>query len=60
MTEGFIKKNKDGWITHLPSILFANHTIIKVSTGMTPFRMIYGYEAILSIELNISTWQTLS
>ena len=59
MTEGFTKKGEDGWVTHLPSVLFADRTTIRVSTGMTPFRMIYGYEAILPIELDVPTWQTL-
>ena len=26
---------------------------------MTPFRMLYGYEAILPIKLDVPTWQTL-
>ena len=60
MTKNFIKKSEDDWITHLFSVFFVNYTIIKVSTGITPFRMIYGYEVILPIKLNISMWQTLS
>ena len=56
MTEDFIKKNEDGWVTHLPFVLFANRIIIKVSIGMTLFRMIYGYEVILPIKLNILIW----
>ena len=55
MTEGFIKKNEDGWITYLLSVFLVNCIIIKVSTEMTPFRMIYGYEAILLIKLDVST-----
>ena len=59
MIKNFIKKSEDDWITHLSFIFFVNYTIIKVSTGMTPFHMIYEYEAILPIKLNIPIWQTL-
>ena len=59
MIKDFIKKSEDDWITHLSSVLFADRTIIKISIEMTPFCMIYEYEAILPIKLNVSTWQTL-
>jgi len=59
LTNGFTRHGQDGWVTHLPSVLLADRTTIRTSTGMTPFRMMYGYEAILPIELDVPTWQTL-
>ena len=42
-----------GWISHLSVILMAEKTIIKVSTGMISFHILYGYDAVLSIKLDI-------
>ena len=41
------------WILHLSMILMAERIIIKISTGMIPFHILYEYDAIFSIELNI-------
>ena len=56
----FIRHDQNDWITHLSSVLLADHTIIRMSTEMTSFHMIYEYEVILSIEFNVLTWQTFS
>ena len=59
MTQGGTTTGMDGWVTHLPAVLLADRTTVKASTGMTPFRMLYGEEAVLPIELDVPTWQTL-
>ena len=53
------KKGKNEWVTHLPAVLLADQTTVRASTGMTPFHMLYEYEAVLLIELNVLIWQTL-
>ena len=47
------------WTRHLHSVLWADRTTIRRSTGMTPLRVTTGTEAVLPIELNVPTWQTL-
>ena len=36
------------WETHLPLLLFAYHTVVHTSTGVSPFRMMYGRPSTLS------------
>ena len=55
----FIKHDQDDWVTHLSSVLLADCTIIRMSTEMTLFCMLYEYEMILLIKLDVLTWQTL-
>ena len=52
MLEGMIVKEKK-WISHLSAVLMVEKTIIKVSTEMTSFHILYEYDAVLSIKLNI-------
>ncbi|KAK5837232.1 hypothetical protein PVK06_013042 [Gossypium arboreum] len=54
MTETF----KD-WHEKLPFALFAYHTSIRTSTGATPFSLVYGMEAVLPIEVEISSLRVL-
>jgi hypothetical protein len=56
MTNGGLKN----WVTNLHSVLWADRTTIRRTTGLTPFRLNYGNEAVLPIELEIPTWQTLA
>ena len=56
----FTRHDQNDWVTHFSSILLVNHTIIRMSTEMISFHMLYEYEMILSIKLDILTWQTLS
>ena len=53
--EGIIIEIND-WVTHFPTILLVNKTIIKVSMKIIPFRMLYGEKAMLFIKLNVLTW----
>jgi hypothetical protein len=48
-----------GWVNRLSAVLLADRVTVRVSTGMTPFQMLYGRMAILPIELQVPTWQTL-
>ncbi|KAJ9562122.1 hypothetical protein OSB04_007282 [Centaurea solstitialis] len=45
-----LKEAKGRWVEELPSVLWANRTTSRTSTGQTPFSLVYGCEAILPIE----------
>ena len=42
--------NKDGWNLRIPTILWAYKTTSKKLTGQTPFRLVYGKEAMMPME----------
>ncbi|KAK4269980.1 hypothetical protein QN277_023071 [Acacia crassicarpa] len=39
------------WVDHLYSVLWAYRTTVQTSTGETPFRPTYGYEAMIAVEI---------
>ncbi|KAJ9538340.1 hypothetical protein OSB04_031073 [Centaurea solstitialis] len=45
-----LKEAKGRWVEELPSVLWANRTTPRTSTGQTPFSLVYGCEALLPIE----------
>ncbi|KAJ9544085.1 hypothetical protein OSB04_023792 [Centaurea solstitialis] len=45
-----LKDAKGKWVEELPSILWANRTTPRTSTGQTPFSLVYRCEAVLPIE----------
>ena len=47
------------WDLELPSALWAYRTSVKTSTGFTPFRLVYGKEAILPVEVEIPALKML-
>ena len=55
MTEG----SKGNWVTNLPAVLLADRTTVHQPTGMTPFFMVYGREAVLPVEMRHPTWRVL-
>ncbi|KAJ9555927.1 hypothetical protein OSB04_010541 [Centaurea solstitialis] len=50
-----LKEAKGRWVEELPSVLWANRTTPRSSTGQTPFSLVYGCEAVLPIESYIPT-----
>jgi hypothetical protein len=46
------------WPEELPSILWAFRTIVRIPTGETPFRMTYGSEAVVPVEIGLTTFRT--
>jgi hypothetical protein len=50
-----IEDNPHQWHTFLTYALWADRTTTKVSFGCTPFHLVYGQEAILPTELEISS-----
>ena len=56
---GCLKKKLDAkkgkWVEELPFVLWADRTTPKNSTGQTPYSLVYGCEAVLTLELKIPT-----
>jgi transposase InsO family protein len=53
MLRRMIGIHKTSWQTMLFLVLWAYQTSVKSTTGFTPFRLVYGVEAILPIECEI-------
>ena len=50
---------KGNWVTNLLTVLLAECTTVHQPTGMTPFFMVYGREAVLPVEMRHPTWRVL-
>jgi hypothetical protein len=48
-----------GWTKLWPCILMADRTTVKQPLGMSPYRFVFGQDAVLPIELEVPTWATL-
>uniref|UniRef100_A0A2N9ED79 Uncharacterized protein n=1 Tax=Fagus sylvatica TaxID=28930 RepID=A0A2N9ED79_FAGSY len=46
------------WPEELPSILWAYRTTVRTPTGETPFRMTFGSEAVVPVEIGMTTLRT--
>ena len=46
------------WPEELPNILWAYKTTTRTPTGETPFRLAYGIEAVIPVEIGLTTWRT--
>ena len=46
------------WPKKLPNILWAYRTTARTPTGETPFRLTYGTEAVIPVEIGLTTWRT--
>ena len=53
MLQQMVRKHKSNWHVQLFSMLWAYQTSVKNATGLTPFQLIYGLEAVLLIECEI-------
>ena len=47
------------WDKHLNATLWAYHTSFKASLGLAPFHLVYGQEALLPIEVELSSLKVL-
>ena len=56
---GLTDGGKKAWLPFLPTVLLAARTSIHGPTGLTPFYMVYGREAVLPIETLYPSWRTL-
>jgi hypothetical protein len=46
------------WPEELPSILWAYRTTVRIPTGETPFRITFGSEAVVPVEIGLTTLRT--
>ena len=47
------------WDKHLNAALWAYHTSFRASLGFTPFHLVHGQEALLPIEVELSSLKVL-
>ena len=46
---------KGAWPEELPNVLWAYRTTARTPIGETPFRLTYGTEAVISIEVGVAS-----
>ena len=44
------------WVDNLHAVLWADRTVVRTTTGMSAFRLNYGYDPILPVEEEVPTW----
>jgi len=49
---------KGNWSEQLYHVLWSYHTTIQSSTGETPFRLTYGADAVIPVEIGEPSWRT--
>ena len=50
-----LEKSKGAWVDELPTALWAYRTSYKTATGHTPFTLAYGAEAMLPVEMVVTS-----
>ena len=55
-----MQDNKSDWDEKLDSALWSFRTAFKVTTGMTPFRLIYGLEVVVPMEYVVQSLRVSS
>jgi len=48
------------WVKNLPLVLWADRITTRVSMGFTPYRLVFGQDCILPIELTAVSWATVN
>ena len=48
------------WPDELPSVLWAYYTIARTPTGETPFRLAYGADAVIPVEVGLTSYRVES
>ena len=46
------------WPEELPNILWAYRTTVRTPTGETPFRLTFGTEVVILVEIGLTSWRT--
>jgi hypothetical protein len=64
LTDGYTENgpNRVGrisWTSKLHLAVLADRVTLHAHTGISPFRFVYGFDAVLPIELDVPTWTTL-
>ncbi|KAI9126799.1 hypothetical protein K1719_002395 [Acacia pycnantha] len=63
IVDGLKKRMEDAsfsWVDQLPYVLWGYQTSIQSSTGETPFKLTYGCEAMIPVEIEESSWQRVT
>ena len=50
-----LKEVKGAWPKELPNVLWAYRTTARTSTGETPFRLTYGTEVVILVEVRVTS-----
>ena len=48
------------WPDELPSVLWAYRTTTRTPTGETPFRLTYGADAVIPVEIGLTSYRVQS
>ena len=48
------------WLDELPSVLWAYRTTMRTPTGETPFRLAYGTETVIPVEVGLTSYRVES
>lgn len=48
------------WVEHLHTVLWADRTTVRRSTGMTPYEVEYAARPVLPIDLDVPTWMVMN
>ena len=48
------------WVSHLHTVLWADRTTIRASTGQTPYEIEYLDRPLLPIKLDVITWSVMA
>ena len=51
---------KGVWLDELPGILWAYRTTMRTPTGKTPFKLAYGSEAVIPIEVHMANHSVIT
>ena len=46
---------KGAWLDELPNVLWAYRITVRTLTGETPFRLTYGTEAVIPVEVGVTS-----
>jgi hypothetical protein len=53
-----LEEAKSMWVEELPSVLWAYRTTVRTPTNETPFKLTFGTEAVIPIEIGLTTLKT--
>jgi len=48
------------WVKNLPLVLWADRITTRASTGFTPYRLVFGQDCVLPVELTATSWATVN
>ena len=53
----WLKGAKGIWLDELPSVLWAYRTTARTPTGETPFRLAYGIDVVIPMEVGLTSYR---